>query len=210
MCDSFDFEKEYENMKFKHEEIRNLAKMIEHRFRNFNQDKIKTNNNEFEDKCLNFCNQFHFTFLGQVLHTLNEILMEVNYSRKQNCKLREFVLKPLNNTPAFLLIKPTNATNHIFYSVLTYKRFIRKNQNLERIFRNWITIGYNIETDDDIICTHFISTDVRRIAQHIYPEQKMLGIWSLWMQILSGNHFDECKFNEETIKHFSYSLLIFL
>nr|QIK03944.1 RNA-dependent RNA polymerase [Tenuivirus sp.] len=68
-------------------------------------------------KMMNFVKWFHGTKLGVMTNILADIGSEVSISLKQNCLNDQYVIKRLKDYPVWILIKPTNLNNKIYFSI---------------------------------------------------------------------------------------------
>lgn len=152
------------------------------------------------DLSIEFCEVFFSTNIGVALTQLQAVLTEVNISRLQNCKKHSFVLKWCEQANCFILIKPTRASEQIFFSIAVHcSSFVSG-----RPFKNMIQYG-------DFYISDFVSMDTNRLSHQIACPERACSLLSFWCHQFGILPLDFLtRGNKNISKHFLSSLLFYM
>nr|QPL15338.1 RNA-dependent RNA polymerase [Neuropteran phenui-related virus OKIAV309] len=127
------------------------------------QDAMKiTNSFETTKVMRESLEYFMSTRIMRALKMISHIAIELNIALKQHCKSDHFVFKKLFHYPIYLLIKPTNTSNSVFYSVMWLRKDCLEDYEAPiSIFRE------PIEIYDDMFATEFCSTNKSKLPNLI-------------------------------------------
>lgn len=180
------------------ESLRNHDKQnpLKYRFLDLlNLASLGRNNHSIE-----FCNMFFDTRIGVALTELQMVLTEVNISRMQNCKKHQFVLKKVEEIGVYILIKPTRASEQIFFSVA----IPAGSQFWGKPFKEFTRYGKWFISD-------FVSMDTNRLSHQIAAPERSCALLSFWCQQFRVQPLDFFPNRDEDItSHFLASLLFYL
>lgn len=115
------------------------------------------------------------TNLFRALKVISDMAMELNMSLKQHCKKDQYILKRLKDYKVYLLIKPTNSSGCLFYTVFWDSDEMLTNDIHEGIFKSPIKIN------DRYMCTEFCSTNKSKLSNQITTWAKLHAILAMYM-----------------------------
>lgn len=133
------------------------------------------------------------------LLTLHSVFAEVNLSRRQNCKKDEFLLKSIDGTPLWLLIKPTKASSHIFVSIGSAASSVYEPLWPGKITKKFHTYG-------NVVLSEFFSLNEGKLSHLLYCAAKCLVIYSNSLHSF-GDHLQD---TAESRKVFNFCMLVYL
>nr|WPV62154.1 MAG: RNA-dependent RNA polymerase [Wufeng shrew bunyavirus 3] len=109
--------------------------------------------------------EFINTEVGSLLYFFSSVIEELNYSRLTNLKAGEFLVKPVKGYKAFLIIKPTQSENHLFFTLCC------KGQQPE-----WVVPGVfkQMRRYDDWLVSDVVSIKREKIETYLQSWCKML------------------------------------
>nr|WAK75708.1 MAG: RNA-dependent RNA polymerase [Phenuiviridae sp.] len=85
--------------------------------------------------------QFYESPLGVWLTMVTAIAVELAASVRQNCKKKQVVVKKLRMFNVFLIIKPTNSTSHIFFTLAVPKSELHCALSQSEVFKGYHEAG---------------------------------------------------------------------
>lgn len=115
------------------------------------------------------------TNLFKISKIISDIAMELNLSLKQHTKKDQFILKRLKNYKIYLLIKPTNSSGNLFYSLMWDDDDVISELKSSSIFRSKIKIN------SKFFCTEFSSTNKSKLTNQISIWAKLHSILAFYM-----------------------------
>jgi len=133
---------------------------------------------------------------------LRYVLTEVNFSLKQNCKEREFILKKLEDINCVLLIKPSSKNEFISFSILTRTAYC-----FPKPFKEFVHLF------DDWFSSDFVSMDVKRLSHQLVVPEKTIALCSMWASLFDEEEFFNSAQNlqgRDTIEHTLASVLFLM
>jgi hypothetical protein len=142
----------------------------------YNKDGVRSSKSNFAtsaDNSIQDWNNYKSTNCFVTLDIIDYIVQEVNLSRHQNCHPNQMILKILTKYPIALLIKPTTAKNHIFFSIaVEYSKF-------EQLFPDTKAVKTMFRSGDYLI-TEFVSLDYNKISNLLGLQHKMFSTMTLF------------------------------
>jgi len=149
---------------------------------------------------IEFANHFFNTKIGLALSQMQFILTEVNISRLQNCKKHQFVLKYIKEINVYILIKPSRASEHIFFSLAIPPNSYK----FGKPFKDFKTYGGWSISD-------FVSMDSNRLSHQIGTPERACSLLAFWCHQfeMMPYHFWTTE-NDDISEHFLASLLFYM
>nr|QZZ63409.1 hypothetical protein [Nelson Bunya-like virus 1] len=106
---------------------------------------------------------------------ISDIAMELNMSMKQHCKKDQFILKRLAGSKVYLIIRPTNSSGSVFYSILWDQQENMSPNDFKGVFKTPIRLSENL------YCTEFSSTDKSKLTNQITVWNKLQTVIWFYM-----------------------------
>lgn len=123
-------------------------------------------------KNLDFLDFFESTHLGRWSAFWSDVCTELSISLKQNCTPGEFVIKKVRSYNVLLLIKPTNQSGHIFFSLLAEKQFL---EHFEES-----TVLAKFSSNEKYVWTEFKSYSAAKLVNGTKAEATCFSLFSYW------------------------------
>jgi hypothetical protein len=115
------------------------------------------------------------TLLYSYIKFVSDLALELTISLRQNCRENEYIIKKLKDWDVYILIKPTNLTSHLFYSLLVFKKDVESSFLLGKVFRNF-------NEGNDVYWTDFVSVQEHKLINWNLTESKFISTISFWME----------------------------
>nr|APG79318.1 RNA-dependent RNA polymerase [Shahe heteroptera virus 3] len=131
---------------------------------------------------------------------ISDLATELCISIKQNVYHDEFILKKLNNWNCFVLIKPTNAESHIFYTILTPQsaKIVAAGNIAKPVMKLY-----------DHYYTDWVSADISKLTNLVKAESFFISMLAQWCRHY-GVLLNELRKVPEVLKMTKLCLLIHL
>lgn len=129
------------------------------------------------------------TDLGHWAAMVSDIGSELAISLRQNVKTDQFIVKRLKHFPVYLLIKPTNSSSHVFFSMLVHKDRITNDLSSESLFRN--TTFRQMYSNDKVYWTEFLSFNVSKLTNIIKFESTCYAQLCYWLSFYDIPYFSK-------------------
>lgn len=128
---------------------------------------------------------FRNSLFGRYCRFVSDVGTELSLSLRQNCKQDEFIIKKLKHFDCLMIVKPTNSTNHIFYSLILDEEDIEMDFGKD-IFK-WTKL---LESDSDpesgitevFRMTEFNSLKLSKLDNLVRCEATMFQIYSFFLE----------------------------
>nr|QRW42059.1 MAG: RNA-dependent RNA polymerase [Niwlog virus] len=142
--------------------------------------------NFLQDKESNYLHWVSQTNMFKWAKMITDIGTEVDISLKQNCKKDEFVFKKLQDYSVWLLIKPTQKSDKIFFSIL-FKRDAMIDFNESTVFKKL----HKLFNQDNYFYTEFISLNESKILNWVLTLPRLLGLFRFWCNFVNLEPYSE-------------------
>ncbi|AEJ38175.1 RNA-dependent RNA polymerase [Gouleako virus] len=131
---------------------------------------------------------------------LSDIGTELSISLKQNVLIDEFVVKKLPNWNAFIIIKPTNSSSHIFYCIVSSSKC--KKATEDGISKTMLDGG-------NYKYTEWLSYNLAKLTNLVKAESFFIVMMSQWSRYYEST-IEECRLQPSIFKMLKLCLLIHL
>nr|APG79293.1 RNA-dependent RNA polymerase [Hubei bunya-like virus 1] len=146
------------------------------------------------------------TAIGNLASQISDIATELCISLKQHTKSGEFVLKKLKGRDIYLAIKPTRASEMIYFSIGW--------KNSDVIGSVDSTVFKKVKTNGIFSFVDFVSLDAAKLSNWVKAESMLIAIVSFWSEFYSAPLWDTSepinKVRTEVLQMSILSFLIFM
>nr|CAJ2358137.1 RNA-dependent RNA polymerase CDS [Astacus astacus] len=139
--------------------------------------------------------------IGRFSTFVSDLASELCASLKQHCKNKQFIIKKLRHFDVYVLIKPTDSSKHIFFSLLVYNTQIDK--SIGKPFKT-------TSTDGTFTWTEFVSVNQSKLVNLVMSESNILSVNSFMWHFYGMVPWEDLEMTQDMVRFANVNILVML
>ncbi|QDF82060.1 RNA-dependent RNA polymerase [Dar es Salaam virus TZ-189] len=133
--------------------------------------KVADTKEEVSDLMIKHMRDYYKSIIGGILHFISLVSMELDISLKQHVRPNEIILKKVRGYDVFLLVKPTNSSSHVLYSLIWRKS--------DELYRSPLDIFKEVHEEQGWCFIDLVSTNKSKLNNLVMSYERFFTILSM-------------------------------